>query len=120
MFIAEQQMVAAAVGLQVRGYRPFAPTFAAFFSRAYDFVRMAAISRAKLCPGPHAGVSIEDGPSQMAPRTSRCSGSSIRAWSFTVDPNRAAAPVRLMADHLGIAYMRTTRGARPLYRTGSR
>src|SRR5919197_3369905 len=67
MFIAEQQLVAAAVGLQVRGWNPFASTFAAFFSRAYDFIRMAAISRAsiKLC-GSHAGVSIgEDGPSQM-------------------------------------------------------
>jgi hypothetical protein len=48
MFIAEQQMVAAAVGLQVRGCRPFAATFAAFFSRAYDFVRMAGTSRADL------------------------------------------------------------------------
>ena len=47
MFIAEQQLVAAAVGLQVRGWKPFASTFAAFFSRAYDFVRMAAISRAE-------------------------------------------------------------------------
>ena len=45
MFIAEQQMVAAAVGMQVRGWKPFASTFAAFLSRAYDFVRMAAISR---------------------------------------------------------------------------
>ena len=68
MYIAEQQMVAAAVGMQVRGWKPFASTFAAFFWRAYDFVRMAAISRAsiRLC-GSHAGVSIgEDGPSQMA------------------------------------------------------
>src|SRR4051812_15747497 len=68
MYIAEQQLLSAAVGLQVRGYRPFASTFAAFLSRAYDFVRMAAISRAtlSLC-GSHAGVSIgEDGPSQMA------------------------------------------------------
>ena len=68
MYIAEQQIVAAAVGLQVRGYVPFASTFAAFFTRAYDFIRMAAISRAnlRLC-GSHAGVQIgEDGPSQMA------------------------------------------------------
>ena len=50
MFIAEQQLVAAAVGLQVRGYRPFASTFAAFFSRAYDFVRMAAISQRPAVP----------------------------------------------------------------------
>ncbi len=55
-FIAEQQMVAAAVGLQVRGYVPFASTFAAFFSRAYDFVRMAAISQANIrLSGSHAG-----------------------------------------------------------------
>ena len=56
MYIAEQQLVAAAVGLQAVGWRPFASTFAAFLSRAYDFVRMAAISRAtfSLC-GSHAG-----------------------------------------------------------------
>ena len=67
-YIAEQQLVALAVGLQVRGYKPFASTFAAFFSRAYDFIRMAAISRANIkLVGSHAGVSIgEDGPSQMA------------------------------------------------------
>ena len=68
MFIAEQQLVAAAVGLSVRGYVPFAATFAAFFTRAYDFIRMAAISQAniRLC-GSHAGVEIgADGPSQMA------------------------------------------------------
>ena len=68
MFIAEQQLVAAAVGLSVRGYVPFAATFAAFFTRAYDFIRMAAISEAniRLC-GSHAGVEIgADGPSQMA------------------------------------------------------
>ncbi len=64
MFIAEQQLVAAAVGIQVRNWKPFASTFAAFFTRAYDFVRMAAISRAEIkLSGSHAGVSIgEDGP----------------------------------------------------------
>ena len=68
MFIAEQQLVAAAVGFSVRGYRPFASTFAAFFTRAYDFIRMAAISQANIClVGSHAGVEIgADGPSQMA------------------------------------------------------
>src|SRR5207302_812849 len=56
------------VGVGVRGYRPFASTFAAFFTRAYDFIRMAAISRASIClAGSHAGVEIgADGPSQMA------------------------------------------------------
>src|SRR6185437_11984938 len=67
MFIAEQQLIAAAVGLSVRGYVPFAGTFAAFFSRAFDFIRMSGISTAniRLC-GSHAGVEIgADGPSQM-------------------------------------------------------
>jgi transketolase len=68
MYIAEQKMLAAAVGMQVLGLRPFASTFAAFFTRAYDFIRMAAISQANIrLSGSHAGVSIgEDGPSQMA------------------------------------------------------
>src|SRR5438045_2504818 len=67
-FIAEEQLVASAVGMSVRHKIPFASTFAAFFSRAYDFIRMAAISRANIrLSGSHAGVSIgEDGPSQMA------------------------------------------------------
>ncbi|HEX6655633.1 MAG TPA: transketolase, partial [Candidatus Limnocylindria bacterium] len=67
-YIAEQQLISYAVGFQVRGWRPFAATFAAFLSRAYDFVRMAAVSRANIVlAGSHAGVSIgEDGPSQMA------------------------------------------------------
>ena len=116
MFIAEQQMVAAAVGLQVRGYRPFASTFAAFFTRAYDFVRMAAISRARIClAGSHAGVAIgEDGPSQMALEDLamfRAVHSSVVLYPS--DPNQAAALVRLMADYPGIAYMRTSRGATP-------
>jgi transketolase len=66
-YIAEQQMVATAIGLQVRGWLPYLSTFAAFLARAYDFIRMAAVSRARLCVvGSHAGVSIgEDGPSQM-------------------------------------------------------
>jgi transketolase len=68
IFIAEQQMVSAAQGLGAVGKVAFASTFAAFFTRAFDQVRMAAVSRAdlRLC-GSHAGVSIgEDGPSQMA------------------------------------------------------
>jgi transketolase len=116
MFIAEQQMIAAAVGLQVRGFRPFASTFAAFLTRAYDFVRMAAISRAHIClSGSHAGSSIgEDGPSQMALEdlaAFRAVHSSIVLYPS--DPNQAASLVRLMADHPGIAYMRTHRGATP-------
>jgi transketolase len=67
MFIAEQQLVAAATGLSVRGYRAFASTFAAFLPRAHDFIRMGAISGVDLrLVGSHAGVEIgADGPSQM-------------------------------------------------------
>src|SRR5262249_56673691 len=68
MYIGEQNMVGAAVGLQAMGKVAFAATFGAFLTRAYDFIRMAAISRAnlRLC-GSHAPVPIgEDGPSQMA------------------------------------------------------
>src|SRR5436305_293109 len=116
MYIAEQQMLAAAVGLQVRGFRPFASTFAAFFTRAYDFVRMAAVSRARLClSGSHAGASIgEDGPSQMGLEdlaAFRAVHSS--AVLYPCDPNQTAALVRVMADYPGIAYMRTHRGATP-------
>jgi transketolase len=117
MYIAEQQMVAAAVGLQARGWRPFASTFGAFFSRAYDFVRMAAVSRAtlSLC-GSHAGVSIgEDGPSQMALEDF----ASLRAvHSSTVlhpcDANQTANLVAEMADLEGISYLRTLRPATPV------
>ena len=112
MYIAEQQMAAAAVGLQARGYRVFASSFAAFHSRAYDFIRMAAISRATLClAGSHAGISIgEDGPSQMALEDL----ASIRAvHSSTVlhpcDANQTAKLVAAMADLDGISYLRTLR-----------
>ena len=112
MFIAEQQLIAAAVGIQVTGWRPFASTFAAFFSRAYDFIRMSAISRANYClSGSHAGVSIgEDGPSQMALEDI----ASIRAvHGSTVlhpcDANQTAKLVVKMADRDGVVYLRTLR-----------
>ena len=101
MFIAEQQMVAAAVGMSVRNNVPFASTFAAFFSRAYDFIRMAAISGADLrLSGSHAGVSIgEDGPSQMAlediAMMRAVHGSTVLQPS---DPNQTAKLVAQMAD----------------------
>jgi transketolase len=117
MYIAEQQMIAAAVAMQRRGWKPFASTFAAFLTRAYDFVRMAAVSRAslRLC-GSHAGVSIgEDGPSQMGLEDL----AAFRAvQSSTVlypcDANQTVRLVELMADLDGIAYLRTHRGALPV------
>jgi transketolase len=112
LFIAEQAMLGAAVGMQVLGKVPFAATFGAFLSRAFDFVRMAAISRAdiRLC-GSHAGVSIgEDGPSQMALEDL----ATMRAvhGSTVLYPCDGTSTVKLtaaMADLDGISYLRTTR-----------
>jgi transketolase len=122
MFIAEQQMVAAATGLAARGYKPFASTFAAFFTRAYDFIRMGAISRANLrLAGSHAGVEIgADGPSQMAledlAMMRAVHGSTVL---YPADGTSTAALVEAMAATPGISYLRTTRGAYPgLYPTG--
>ncbi|MBW3642490.1 MAG: transketolase [Actinobacteria bacterium] len=117
MYIAEQQLVAAAVGMQVRGYRPYASSFAAFLTRAYDFVRMAAVSQADFClVGSHVGVSIgEDGPSQMGLEDiasfRAVFGSTIL---YPCDANQTAALVVAMADRDGISYLRTTRGNTPV------
>jgi len=117
MFIAEQQMIAAAAGLAARGYIPFAATFAAFLSRAYDFIRMTAISgRSIRLSGSHAGVEIgADGPSQMAledlAMLRAVHGSTVL---YPADATSAAWLVREMADREGISYMRTTRGAYPV------
>jgi transketolase len=117
MYIAEQQLIAAAVGLQAVGWRPFASTFAAFLSRAYDFVRMAAVSRATFSvSGSHAGVSIgEDGPSQMAlediAEFRAIHGSTVL---HPCDGNQTARLVAAMADTDGISYLRTLRPATPI------
>ena len=123
-YIAEQQMMATAVGLQVRGWKPFAATFAAFLARAYDFVRMAAISRASFSvAGSHAGVSIgEDGPSQMALEDlasfRAIHGSTVL---YPSDANQTAALVPQMAGREGIVFMRTTREKTPiLYQPGEK
>ncbi|NUP30480.1 MAG: transketolase [Streptomycetaceae bacterium] len=116
-YIAEQQLVAAAVGFQVRGWNPFAATFGAFLSRAQDFVRMAAVSRADIAlVGSHAGVAIgEDGPSQMALEDIAAfravHGSTVLC---PCDANQTAHLVALMTDLGGIRYLRTARGATPV------
>jgi transketolase len=117
MFIAEQMLVSAAVGMSVRHYRPFASTFAAFFSRAYDFIRMAAISQANIrLAGSHAGVEIgQDGPSQMAledlAALRAVHGSTVL---YPSDANSAARLTAAMAETGGVVFMRTTRGAYPV------
>ncbi|MGH7721323.1 MAG: transketolase [Candidatus Dormibacteria bacterium] len=122
MFIAEQQLVAAAVGMSVRRLVPFASTFAAFFSRAYDFVRMAGVSGADIrLVGSHAGCEIgADGPSQMAledlASMRAVHGSTVL---YPSDPVSTARLVLAMASTDGVVYLRTTRGAYPtLYDSG--
>ncbi len=117
MYIAEQLMVSAAVGMQALGWTPFAATFAAFFTRAFDQVRMAAVSQATLhLVGSHAGVSIgEDGPSQMGLEDLAM----MRAvhGSTVLYPSCANAAAKLtleMANRRGIHYLRTTRGKTPV------
>jgi transketolase len=120
-FIAEQNMVSAAAGLSAMGKIPFASTFACFLTRAYDQVRMAAISQSnlKLC-GSHAGVSIgEDGPSQMAledlAMMRAIESSTVLYPSDAVSAEQA---VRLAADHKGIVYIRTSRPKTPVIYSG--
>lgn len=122
IYIAEQCMAGAAVGLQALGKRPFASTFGAFVTRAYDFVRMAAVSRANLClVGSHAGVSIgEDGPSQMAledlAMMRAVEGSTVL---YPADGNATAKLTAQAAARPGITYIRTTRESTPaLYGAG--
>jgi transketolase len=117
MFIAEQQMVSAAVGMSVRHRVPFASGFAAFLSRAYDFIRMTAISRANIrLSGSHAGVSIgEDGPSQMAledlAMMRAVHGSTVLQ---PCDANQTAKLVAEMAGRDGIVFLRTLRPKTPV------
>ena len=116
-FIAEQVMVGAAMGLAARGAVPFPSTFAAFFTRAADFIRMAAISGVNIkLAGSHAGVSIgEDGPSQMALEDFAMTTAQP---NFTVlYPSDAVSTEQLigeMAKHHGPMYMRTSRPKTPV------
>ena len=117
IYIAEQLMVATAVGMQARGWMPYVSTFAAFLTRAYDFIRMAAVSRADLnLSGSHAGVAIgQDGPSQMGledlAALRAVHGSTVL---YPCDANQTARLVGEMAGASGIRYIRTTRGKTPV------
>ncbi|MFI6479402.1 transketolase [Nonomuraea sp. NPDC050663] len=116
-YIAEQQMVAAAMGLQTRGWAPFAATFAAFLTRAHDFIRMAGVSGSDIrLVGSHAGVAIgEDGPSQMGledlAMMRAVYGSTVL---YPCDANQTAALVAELASAKGVCYLRTTRGDTPV------
>ncbi len=112
MFIAEQNLVGAGIGLAKRGKIPFVSTFAAFLSRAYDQIRMSAISQANIkYAGSHCGVSIgEDGPSQMGLEDIAMFRAIPNA--VVLYPSDAVAAERLVAEaaaHEGIVYIRTSR-----------
>ncbi|MBI4374238.1 MAG: transketolase, partial [Deltaproteobacteria bacterium] len=117
MFIAEQNMIGVAIGLSKRGKVAFASSFACFLTRAYDQVRMAAVSQANLrCVGSHAGVAIgEDGPSQMGLEDlamfRAVSGSTVLYPSDAVSTEQL---VEEMIKRPGIVYMRTNRPATPV------
>lgn len=124
MFIAEQNMVGTALGLSRRGKIPFVSTFAAFFSRAYDQIRMSQYSdlprrqagaNIKFC-GSHAGVSIgEDGSSQMGLEDlamfRTIHGSTVL---YPSDGVSTEALVKAAAEHTGMVYIRTTRMETPV------
>ncbi len=116
-FIAEQAMVGMAMGLAARGAIPFAATFAAFLTRAADFVRMAGISEVNVkFAGSHCGVSIgEDGPSQMALEDlAMFRAVPGCAVLYPCDAVSAEKLVVEAAAHPGMAYLRTSRPKTPV------
>ncbi len=117
MYIAEQNMVGAALGLACRGKLPFVSTFAAFLSRAFDQIRMSQYSDAnlKFC-GSHAGVSIgEDGPSQMGLEDLAMMRAVLNSVVlYPCDAVSTEKLVEAMAEYKGIAYLRTTRMGTPV------
>ncbi|HUB80974.1 MAG TPA: transketolase [Bryobacteraceae bacterium] len=116
-YIAEQNMVGMAMGLAARGHVPFASTFACFLTRAYDFIRMAAISNLPVkLVGTHAGVSIgEDGPSQMGLEdlAMMCAEPDATVL-YPADATGAWRATWLVAAQPGLCYVRTGRPAAPV------
>jgi transketolase len=117
MYVAEQNMVGAALGMSLRGKIPFVSTFAAFFTRAFDQIRMSQYSgtNIKFC-GSHSGVSIgADGSSQMGLEDISMFRSLLDCVVFyPSDAVSTEAAVRLAAAHKGNVYIRTTRMDTPV------
>jgi len=116
-FIAEQNMLGSAAGLAACGKIPFAATFAAFFTRAYDFIRMAAISQSNIkLVGTHVGVSIgEDGPSQMG--LEDIAIMAAQPGVTVLYPSDGTCTYRLVeaaANHKGMVYIRAGRPKSPI------
>jgi transketolase len=116
-FIAEQNMVGAAAGLAACGKIPFAATFACFLSRAYDFIRMAAISGSNIkLVGTHVGVSIgEDGPSQMGLEDIAMMAAQPNVTVlYPSDGNSTYHLIEAAAKHKGMVYVRAGRPKTPV------
>jgi transketolase len=116
-FIAEQNMVGVATGLSTRGKVPFASTFATFFTRAYDQIRVAGISHSNIkLVGSHVGVSIgEDGPSQMALEDLAMMRAVVD--STVLYPSDAVATEKLLEEMAlikGVCFLRTSRPKTPV------
>ncbi len=116
-FIAEQNLVGVATGFGARGKVPVSSTFATFFMRAADQIRVAGISQANIkLVGSHVGVSIgEDGPSQMA--LEDIALMRAIAGSTVLYPADAVATEKLMeemAKRHGIDFLRTSRPKTPI------
>ena len=116
-FIAEQNLVAVAIGFATRGHVPFVSTFATFFTRAADQIRVAGISSANVkLVGSHVGISIgEDGPSQMALEDLAVMRAIV--GSTVLYPAEAVATEKLleqMASHQGVCFLRTSRPKTPV------
>uniref|UniRef100_UPI00398F1FF0 transketolase-like isoform X1 n=2 Tax=Pristiophorus japonicus TaxID=55135 RepID=UPI00398F1FF0 len=112
-FIAEQNMVSVGVGCCARNRTVvFISTFGVFLTRAFDQIRMAAISESNInLVGSHCGISVgEDGPSQMALEDlamfRAIPTSTIFYPSDAVSTERA---VELAANTKGICFIRTSR-----------
>jgi len=116
-YIAEQNMVGVATGFGARGKVPFASTFATFFTRAYDQIRVAGISQSNIkLVGSHVGVSIgEDGPSQMALEDLAMMRAIV--GSTVLYPSDAVSTEKLleqMALIKGVCFLRTSRPKTPV------
>jgi transketolase len=117
MFIAEQNMVSVASGLSILGFIPFASTFAAFLTRAFDQIRMAQYSQANIkLVGSHSGVSIgQDGPSQMGLEDLALIRSILESKIFyPADAVSAMKLTQIAAQEKGLFYLRTTRAKTPI------
>jgi transketolase len=116
-YIAEQNMVGMAMGLAARGRIPFVATFGAFFTRAYDFVRMGCVGNNGIkLAGTHVGVSIgEDGPSQMALEdlAMMCAQPEMTVL-YPADATSTWRATELVAAHVGPAYLRLGRPDAPI------